>query len=190
MKKMIWAPLALFMILSACNNTVSTADPDFSTSKDEKKKDKDDDRNTEDDNTETKTQVLNDISVETEGSVKVYRAFLSYESGDLVPSSNVTAPGKPIYLNLNITKGWKEEMGEVSLGASEKISTDNGTVLLDEPDLFQNYKSVSADDAKFIKLKAVVNNLSGPIKYFIVDYKVWDKNGDGVIRGSYKFYVE
>lgn len=188
MKKIIWAPFALAMVVSACNNTVSTADPNFSASKKEKKEEKEDD--VKDEKEETKTQVLNDISIETEGSVEVYRAFLSYQSGDLVPSSNVTSVGKPVYLNLNITKGWKEEMGEVSLGAAEKISTDNGTVLLDEPDLFQNYKSLNADDAKFIKLKAVVDNMNGPIKYFVVDYKVWDKNGDGVIKGSFKFYVE
>ena len=186
MKKIIPASLFLTVILSACNNTVATSDYGLS-SKKETKDEKSDKEVKED---KAQTQVLNDISIETEGSVEVYRAYLAYESGDLVPSSNVTSLGKPIYLNLNITKGWKEEMGEVSIGASEKISTDNGTVLLNETDLFKNYTSMSADDAKFVRLKAVINSKSGPIKYFVVDYKVWDKKGDGVISGSYKFYVE
>jgi hypothetical protein len=192
---MIWAPLALAMILSACNNTVPSADPGVLSSKADNRKEKDDEKSKDDEKNkdgkdENKTQVLNDISIETKGSVEVYRAFLSFESGDLVPSSNATSLGKPVYLNLNITKGWKEDEGTVSLGASERISSDNGTVFLDEPDLFQNYNSISAEDAKFIRLKAVVNSKTGPIKYFVVDYKVWDKKGDGVITGSYKFYVD
>lgn len=195
MKQRIWASLAFAVILSACNNTVPSADPSVLSSKTESKGEKNGGKNKEDDNSkddreESKTQVLNDISVDTKGSVEVYRAFLAFESGDLVPSSNTTSLGKPVYLNLNITKGWKEDEGTVSLGASERISSDNGTIFLDEPDLFQNYNSISAEDAKFIRLKAVVNSKTGPIKYFVVDYKVWDKNGDGVIIGSYKFYVE
>ncbi len=182
-RNFIWLAASL-IILCACNNSASTTDPKVSSSQQ-----KDDEKTTED-KEENKTQVLNDIAVGTSGDVEVYRAFLSYESGDLVPSSNTTSLGKPIYLNLNITKGWKEENGEVSLGASERISTDNGTVILDEADLFRSYTSLRADDAKFVRLKAVINNMSGPIKYFVVDYKVWDKNGDGVITGSYKFSIE
>src|SRR5215213_2743726 len=192
MKKIIWAPSALIMILSACNNTVPSADPNVLESK-SKNKNEDDEkkaRDRGDQENENKKEILNDISIETKGSVEVYKTFLSYESGDPVPSSNSTSLGNPIYLNLNITKGWKEDEGAVSLGAFQRISSDNGTVFLDEPDLFQNYNSISADDAKIIRLKAVVNNKTGPIKYFVVDYKVWDKNSDGVIRGSYKFYVE
>lgn len=185
MKQVIWASFAFAVILSACNNTAPTADPDFSSSKKESKNEKNDEP--ANDKEQNKTQILNDISIETEGGVEVYRTFLTYESGDLVPSSNVTSLGRPIYLNLNITKGWKEETGEVSLGASEKISSDNGTVFLNEQDLFQKYKSISADDAKFIKLKAVVNSMIGRIKYFVVDYKVWDKNGDGIIKAAINF---
>jgi hypothetical protein len=194
MKLRIWASLACVMILSACNNTVPSADPSVLSSKTEKKGDKEDEKINDEDSknykSDNKKQVLNDISIETKGNVELSRAFLAFESGDLVPSSNVTALGKPVYLHLNIAKGWKEDEGTVSLGASERISSDNGTVFLDEPDLFQNYSSLSAEDAKFIRLKAVVNRMTGPIKYFVVDYKVWDKNGDGVIKGSYKFYVE
>jgi hypothetical protein len=190
MKRFIGACFALAVAMSACNNTVATSDHDLSSKKETNNDNKNIKEVEKGSNEGNQTQVLNDISIEAEGGVEVYRAFLSYENGNLVPTGNSTSPGKPVYLNLNITKGWKEEMGEVSIGASEKISTDNGTIVLDEPDLFKNYTSISADDAKFIKLKAVVNSMSGPIKYFVVDYKVWDKNGDGVIKGSYRFYVE
>lgn len=175
MKKIFFAFLAINSILSACNDSAETGS-NPSSEKSNKK--------------ENATQVLNNISVETEGDVEVYRAFLSYEDGSTVPSSNKTSLGKPIYLNLNITKGWTEENGQVSLGASEKISTDNGTVILEAPDLFSNVNSLASDDAKFVRLKAVISNMSGPIEYFVVDYKVWDKKGNGVIKGSYKFYIE
>lgn len=183
MKRNLIGFLICIFVSAACNNTVPAANPDFSSSKKGTKEQKDE-------NKESQTQVLNDISIKTEGDVAVYRAFLSYESGNLVPASNTTSLGKPVYLNLNITEGWKEENGRVSLGASERISTDNGTVILDEADLFKDYTSFSAGDAKFIRLKALINSMTGPINYFVVDYKVWDKNGNGVITGSYKFNVE
>ena len=134
--------------------------------------------------------MLNDIDITAKGSVKVYRTFLSYKDGSLVPSSNTTELQKPVYLNINVEEGWEEEDGKVSIGASEKITTDDGTLLLDEKDLFKNTSSLDADDAKFIRLQALINSMSGPIKYFNVDFRVWDKNGDGVIKGSYKFYIE
>jgi hypothetical protein len=174
MKKTFFAFLAATCILSSCNDSAKkqTTPPEQNNKK------------------ENTVQVLNNISVETEGDVEVYRAFLSFEDGSLVPSSNKTAAGKPIFLNLNITKGWTEENGQVSLGAYQKISTDNGTVILEAPDLFSNVNAIKADDAKFIRLDAVINEISIPIEYFVVDYKVWDKKGNGVIKGSYKFYVD
>lgn len=184
MKGIIWVVLIVTVILSACGNTSSSKKENVNDTTETKNNLK------KEDEPKSQAQVLNDIVLETGGGVEVSQAFLTYENGDVVPSSNVTSLGKPVYLRLNLIKGWKEEMGEVSLGASEKISSDKGTVFLDEPDLFQKYKSLSADDAKIIQLKAVINSMSGPIKYFVVDYKVWDKNGDGVIKGSYKFYVE
>jgi hypothetical protein len=190
MKQLCRFSLVLIVILSACNDNLPAADPNGANSKNKNNIEKNNELTKEEVSEVNKTQILNDVSIETKGDVEVYRTFLSYESGDLVPSSNTTSLGQPVYLNLNITKGWKENEGTVSLGASERISSDNGTVFLDEPDLFQNYSSLSAEDAKFIRLKAVINSKSGPIKYFVVDYKVWDKKGDGTITGSYKFYVE
>lgn len=178
--------VSLFL-LASCTNTTPTTTPSIYASENDNKNKLEETLASEDEN---RQPILNDISIETDGGVELNRAFLSYETDELVPASNITSIGKPVYLNLNITKGWKEEMGEVALGASEKISTDDGTVLLNESDLFQNYKSISAEDAKLIKLKAVVTRIAAPIKYFIVDYKVWDKNGRGIIKGSYKFFVE
>lgn len=192
MKHALMAFFALSLFFSACNNSSQTATKSSTTTDKNKdgKEEKEENEKKENKKEESEIQILNDISITTEGDVEVYRTFLSYEDGSLVPSSNTTSLGKPIYLNINITKGWHEENGEVSLGASERISTDNGTVFLDAGDLFKNRNSLNAEDAKFIRLKAVVNSMTGPINYFVVDYKVWDKKGNGEIKGSYKFYIE
>ena len=138
----------------------------------------------------TSQKISNDISVATSNGPELDHTFLSYETDDRVPPSNTTSVGKPIFLNLVLSKGWSEEMGEVSIGASQKISTDDGTVLLDNADMFDNYKSISAEDAKYIKLKAVVTRTAPNIRYYIVDFKVWDKNGKGTVTGSYRFFVQ
>jgi hypothetical protein len=189
MKPMAQVMLALSVIACACNNTVPSTNSTLFSSKSETHPVRETGiQATKED--EVKQKILNDVSIETEGGVEVNRAFLTYETDEQVPSSNLTSAGKPIYLNLVLTKGWKEEMGEVSIGASEKISTDDGTILLNEGDLFEKYNSISAEDSKFIKLKAVVNKPSASIEYYIADYKVWDKNGKGMIRGSYRFFLQ
>jgi len=188
MKQVAQAFLCLTFIISACNDTVPSADSNLLSSKDENNELNDVQAQSAKEETGTQ-KISNDISIATSGGPELKRTFLSYETDEQVPSSNTTSPGKPIYLNVILSKGWKEEMGEVAIGASQKISSDDGTVLVNDTDLFENYKSISAEDAKYIKLKAVVNKLSPNIRYFIVDYKVWDKNGHGMIKGSYRFFV-
>jgi hypothetical protein len=189
MKRMVQTLLALSVIVSACNNTVPSNNSTLFSSKTESHEAKEVDMQATNEE-EDKQKILNDVSIEAEGGVEVSRAFLTYETDEPVPPSNLTSIGKPIYLNLVLSKGWREEMGEVSIGASEKISTDDGTILSNDGDLFEKYSSISAEDARYIKLKAVVNKTSPSIKYFIVDYKVWDKNGKGMIRGSYRFFIQ
>lgn len=189
MKRKLTVLLALTAILWACNDSLPTMDPSKKPD-DEKTEKKSDDKSDkkEDDKEKTKPQLLNDISLETEGDVEVYRAFLGFQNGTLA-STNTTSLGKDIILNLNITGGWKEEDGRVSLGAYEKISTDKGRIILEENDLFGN-KTLAPDDSKMLTLYAGINEKKEDIEYYVVDFKVWDKNGNGVIKGSYKFYVE
>jgi hypothetical protein len=189
MKHVVQKLLAVSVIVSGCNNTVPSADSNLFSSKNERHILKESElQATQED--EGAKKILNDVSIETAGGVEINRAFLSYETDEKVPSSNITSIGKPIYLNLDIKKGWKEEMGEVSIGASQKVSTDDGTILLDDGDLFEKYNSISAEDAKYIKLKAVVNKAAPSIKFFVVDYKVWDKKGKAMIKGSYRFFLQ
>ena len=189
MKQVAKRLLCLSLIVSACNNTVPRSDSNLISSNDGK--DELNETAVQYEKEDSSTQkISNDISIATSGGVELKRTFLSYESDDPVPSSNTTSVGKPIFLNLVLSKGWKEEMGEVAIGASQKISNDDGTILLDNADMFDNYKSISAEDAKYIKLKAVVTRAAANIKYYIVDFKVWDKNGKGTVTGSYRFFVQ
>ncbi len=57
-------------------------------------------------------------------------------------------------MRLIIGDGWKEQDGKVSIGAAEKIETNDGEVILDEKDLFAAMPVINADDAKFITLTA------------------------------------
>jgi hypothetical protein len=135
------------------------------------------------------SKIRNDIDLESKG-VSVLQAFLLYEDGTLVPESNETGVGKPVKMRLIIDSGWKEQNGKVSIGASEKIETNDGGVVLDEKDLFAAMPSINADDAKFITLTANISRLDKLYDYFLVSFKVWDKNGTGQITGNYKLYIE
>jgi len=137
-------------------------------------------------------QTLNGIELST-NEVQVNRAFLSLESGNLVPSDNTVALGEKISLVINIDNGWKEIDGKSFIGASEKITTDNGTTLLDTGDMFAAYDQTGLDptDAKVITLKAIITSKpSGPVEYYVVNFRVWDKKGNGEITGKYKFYIK
>ncbi len=134
-------------------------------------------------------KVRNDINIKAEG-INFSQAFLLYEDGTLVPESNETGVGKPVKMRLIIDGGWKEQDGKVSIGASEKIETSDGGVVLDEKDLFADMPIINANDAKVITLTANISRLDKLYDYFLVSFKVWDKNGTGQITGNYKLYIK
>ena len=141
--------------------------------------------------TETNPSTLNGIEIKNHG-VKVNRAFLSKESGDLVPADNTVALGEKISLVINIDDGWAVQNGKSYIGASEIITTDGGVELLNSGDLFASYDDEGLDptDAKIITLKArITNQPETPVDHYIVTFRVWDKKGDGEIVGRYTFKV-
>jgi len=137
----------------------------------------------------SKIKILNDIELESNG-VNVLQAFLLYDDGTLVPKTNETGVGKPVKIRLVIDNGWKEQDGKVSIGASEKIETSDGEIVLDEKDLFTAMPTINAEDAKFITLTANISRLDKLYDYFLVSFRVWDKNGTGQITGNYKLYIK
>ncbi len=136
-------------------------------------------------------QILNDIEIKT-NEVDVSRAFLSFRDGTLVPANNRIDFTRPVVLQLTIEDGWKEEGGKSFLGVAEKITAEDGSVLLDEKDLFGGVRfedGISASDAKVVSITANITLPPGtPPTSFTVSFRVWDKKGDGYIEGSYKLY--
>jgi hypothetical protein len=131
----------------------------------------------------------NGINISSKG-LDVSQAFLLFDDGTLVPEDNKVGVNQQVNLRLIIDGGWKAENGKVSIGASEKIETDKGDVVLNEPDLFQSIGDVSVQDAGVITLKAVITSIDKLYDHFKVSFKVWDKKGDGSVEGSYKLYIK
>jgi hypothetical protein len=176
------------LIILSCNNTLkSKTETQSKPGKESLKQDS----NTDDDVIGVSGgQVTNNISIKATGGVKVNSAFLTYPNGDRVPEDNTAHLGQKIQLNLYVD-GWLEEKGKVFLGAGEKITTDQGEVVLEEPDMFLSYADgVSPEDAKIISIRAVVTRMDKKFDFFVVSFRVWDKKGNGVITGNYKLRVK
>lgn len=128
--------------------------------------------------------IKNQIKLNTDG-LTVSKAYLSDEAGNEM-TLNQTSLNKPIYVNL-VVSGWNIKDGQVNLGASEKITTDKNVLVLYQDDLFPGKTDYKAEDAKYVRLKAVITSLTGDIKFFNVKFRVWDKNNGNNVSGSYIF---
>ena len=136
------------------------------------------------------TRVYNEIKVNSY-KAKLKRAYLVFEDGSRVPDDNFVDFSQPVKLILDINDGWVEEGGKVFLGASEKIITESGDVLLDAQDLFQDYteQGIPVADARKVSIKATIRLRENvPPTSFSVQFRVWDKKGDGYIEGSYMLF--
>lgn len=136
------------------------------------------------------SKIRNRIELHTKGSMKVSQAFLLYDDGTLVPASNSTSVNQPVKLRLIIDEGFTESNGKVEIGASERIETNTGELVLDEKDLFRDLGGVEPERAKALTLDAVITRLDKLYDYFTVSFRVWDKNGKGEVSGSYKLYIQ
>jgi hypothetical protein len=141
-------------------------------------------------NQKNSSKIKNGIELKTKGDLKVSQAFLLFEDGTLVPSSNEAKVNQKVNLRLVIDGGFTEKNGMVEIGAAEKIETNSGELLLDEKDLFRDLGEIEANRAKMLTLNAVITRLDKLYDYFLVSFRVWDKNGDGEINGSYKLYIQ
>jgi hypothetical protein len=134
-------------------------------------------------------RIYNNIELNFTG-VKISKAFLLLANGKRVPDDNFVDFKSPVKMQLAIDSGWVEQNGKVLLGASEKIITEEGAVLVNEQDLFQKYPDgVSVADSKSIYLSATVKLKEGAAPtFFTVSFRIWDKQGNGNIEGNYKLY--
>lgn len=136
------------------------------------------------------TRIYNDIQL-TANKVKLSKAYLVFKDGTAMPEGNLVDFTKPVKVQLVVDDGWVNENGKVMLGAAEKITAEDGTVILDEQDLFSGRydDGISATDAKEIGLTANITlKKDAPPATFTVSFRVWDKKGEGYVEGSYKLY--
>lgn len=133
--------------------------------------------------------IKNDIEIEV-ASVKLSEAYLldSYEN-EL--TENIANLGEKIYLVIKTDTGWVKENNKSYIGASERISTAEGKVILDAPDIFKDYEATGlpADKANAISLSVRITEADPGVENFVVQFRIWDKIGKGEIKGKYKFRI-
>jgi hypothetical protein len=135
-------------------------------------------------------EISNGIKINTTANIKIVTAYLYYDGGKPVPDSNRASLGQNVNLLVQVERGsWIEKEGKVSIGASEKIATNTGAVILNEADLFENLKDISAEDAQYVTLKAVITSMTKKFNFFLVSFVIWDKWGTGKITGSYRLKI-
>ena len=136
------------------------------------------------------TELTNDISLDAHG-LKVKKATLVFTDGSKVPEGNLVDLNTNIKAKFFIEDGWKTKNSRVFIGASETIRNDQGKIMLEVDDLFKDGYSTGVDpeQAKLVTLSAIAYNETTNTKYYIVNFRIWDKIGDGEIVGYYKFYI-
>lgn len=136
------------------------------------------------------SKISNNIKLNLGKQIKLVKAYLFYDGGKRVPDSNYADLNQNVNLLIQIERGgWVERDGKVSIGASEKITTSAGAEILNEADLFASLTDISAEDAQYITLNAVITSMTKKISFFLVTFTVWDKWGSAKITGSYRFKV-
>ena len=134
-------------------------------------------------------KIRNGINL-TSNILKVSQAFLMDADGKLVPDGNVTGINQYLTLRLIIDSGWVSNNNIVKIGASEKVVASDGSIVLDEKDLFEGGDEVSPTDANVIDIKVIIQQVIKLVDYYEVHFRVWDKIGAGDVKGTYRFNVK
>jgi len=138
---------------------------------------------------ESAQKIRNGITSDGSGGLKVESAFLMKDDGELITDDNTAKAGERFKLILKLS-GWQAENGKVQIGAGERLRNSNQAVMLQEDDLFANAGAVSAEDAEVITLIMEVLNTETIYDFYETDFKVWNKNAEQMVRGSYRFKLK
>jgi hypothetical protein len=134
--------------------------------------------------------IKNDIDVDATG-VKVKEVYLV--DADYNPlAENKAGIGEKIYVIIKMDTGWVKEKGKSFIGASEKILTSSGRVVVSADDIFKEQEETGLDakDTKVISLSALITQADPGINNFEVRFRVWDKKGAGEVKGKYYFSLK
>lgn len=134
--------------------------------------------------------IKNDIDIEATG-VKLKEAYLTDENNNPL-TENKTAVGEKIYVVIKMDTGWVKQDGKSFIGAAERISTKEGAVVVDAEDIFkeQTLTGMDADDSKMIRFSALITNPGTTSRDFVVRFRIWDKKGNGEVKGKYNFSLK
>ncbi len=131
--------------------------------------------------------IKNDIEIEAT-NVKLKEAYLVDEEGSPL-IKNETKIGKKIYLMIEMDTGWTKINGKSFIGASERISTSAGRVVIDAEDIFKEneVEGFPASKTKTLNLSAIITQADPGLEDFTVNFRVWDKRANAEVKGKYKF---
>ena len=134
--------------------------------------------------------IKNNIEVDATG-VKVKEVYLV--DADYNPlTENKAAVGEKIHIVIKLDTGWVKENGKSFIGASERILTSAGRVVVSADDIFkeQEIAGLNPDDTKVISLSAIITQADPGVNDFEVQFRVWDKKGNGEVKGKYYFSLK
>jgi hypothetical protein len=129
---------------------------------------------------------LHAITLQQKGGLLVSKAFLTNRQGNLLYPDHTVRVGDTVVLTVAVQKGWVLKNGTASPGASQTIVTDLDEPVLQSGDLFAQMKTVPAAKAKHLQLQAIISKTRPDIPYYTVHFRIWDKNGEGVVKGQYR----
>lgn len=134
-------------------------------------------------------KIRNGIEAKAAGGLIVEQAWLQYASGPLVRDGNTINLGEKINMHIIII-GWKGMNDLISIGASEKMTTDEGKCFLDEHDLFARYESFPLKAVEKLSLSTVVDNIDRLVDFFRIDFRIWNKMyTEQEVTGYYLFHI-
>jgi hypothetical protein len=133
--------------------------------------------------------IKNDIMLDA-SNVKVKGAYLANDA-HMPLNKNEIKQGERIRCVVVLDSGWTKYNSTSFIGASEKIMTEDGRVILDVDDLFKEYtgSGVSASDAEAISITANITEKEPDVDNYKVQFRIWDKKGNGEVTGIFKFKV-
>src|SRR5688572_11599099 len=139
---------------------------------------------------ESKSNKIRNGILLKENGLDVDEAYLTVNDGSLLSNENKVDINDIVKMNL-VMGGWKVENDKVFVGASEKVLTSEGYMILNEADLFANFtEGVNANDAKYINLSVQLTKMTKVPDHFLVEFRVWDKKSNADVSGSYKLYLK
>ncbi|HEV7333178.1 MAG TPA: hypothetical protein VGN63_19240 [Flavisolibacter sp.] len=92
--------------------------------------------------------------------------------------------GEKFYIINEGIKGLESKEGKVSVGCSLQITDENGTIILNEPDLFQGNDVFNEKEVKYLRCAVSTGLPMEAEYYYTVKAKFWDKYGDGFIDNT------